>query len=994
MDKKWLSYWKKSLSDSLNGDIEINKSEYFEIENFDMSKSLVSELENVKSLIDEEEERTNKKKGIFDKTDENWQIIETAEVLISPIKLTPIPDHQVYFKGKKSIFPFWYRAILDREGKLSIPEEIFPVFQRRFLEPLADENTDFIFASMEDVDKAAHIGKESYKDYREYINYIREVFQAVVQQSLEEYKYADYGTGYNGIVLLPNEEINAAMSIIQLYEKILHEENLPALLKHFINLNHTLAKPPLDVSEFIEFNSLHLGQMGYAFPISISQRKSLYTFLKSNSKVFAVNGPPGTGKTTLLQSIVANKMVENAIKGSDAPIILACSTNNQAVTNIIESFSKSNTQDGALKGRWLPEIEGYATYLPSKSKESAALRNINYKKTDGDGLFNRIENKEYLKFAKKEFLKKSKAYFHLQYIGIEDIVNKLRDEISDIHTILEDASCKWKNYLDAEKALINIYRNENTKVEGCLSKSNISYELLADDNINNLTKLRTRIIEHFRNENLYRKLFCALNLKSAFMNRTAEVKMILQDSKIYITSDFIFKKKNILAVIDNKITIAKKIKQSIIAWESWKKQHNIKGNPPKTEEEYWYFTYLKLQPNASPNCFYDELDVTLRHKAFQLALHYWEGRWLLKLEEDLQNNQFDKKGIEPTKNRWRRQAMLTPCFVSTFYMSPKFFSAFRFLKSGEDGKNIFDEVPLFDFIDILIVDEAGQVSPEVGTATFALAKQAIVVGDVKQIEPVWSITGKVDIGNLKKERLIESYDDTVYEEIFDIKGFLASSGNIMKMAQNASDFKESGLTEKGVLLVEHRRCYDEIISYCNDLAYNGQLKPLRGKAKDLLFPPMYCIHVEGNSTRKNNSRCNKNEAKAIVDWLLVNKKRIEEKYTTTVEESVGIITPFVGQKNMLKDILIDADFDVSNIKLGTVHTLQGGERLIILFSMVYGKGDTGTMFFDRDNKPNMLNVAVSRAKDNFIVFANTNILDKNAKTPSGILANHLVYHPK
>lgn len=52
------------------------------------------------------------------------------------------------------------------------------------------------------------------------------------------------------------------------------------------------------------------------------------------------------------------------------------------------------------------------------------------------------------------------------------------------------------------------------------------------------------------------------------------------------------------------------------------------------------------------------------------------------------------------------------------------------------------------------------------------------------------------------------------------------------------------------------------------------------------------------------------------------------------------------------------------------------------------------MFFDRDNKPNMLNVAVSRAKDNFIVFANTKILDKNKKTPSGILANHLTYENK
>ena len=130
--------------------------------------------------------------------------------------------------------------------------------------------------------------------------------------------------------------------------------------------------------------------------------------------------------------------------------------------------------------------------------------------------------------------------------------------------------------------------------------------------------------------------------------------------------------------------------------------------------------------------------------------------------------------------------------------------------------------------------------------------------------------------------------------------------------------------------------------------------------------------------------------------LSTNKTKIVEKYrkegkVETIEDMVGIITPFVGQKNSLKAALGKAGFDVTQMKLGTVHALQGGERLIILFSMVYGQGDSGTMFFDRDNKPNMLNVAVSRAQDNFIVFANTKILDKKAKTPSGILANHLEY---
>jgi hypothetical protein len=47
------------------------------------------------------------------------------------------------------------------------------------------------------------------------------------------------------------------------------------------------------------------------------------------------------------------------------------------------------------------------------------------------------------------------------------------------------------------------------------------------------------------------------------------------------------------------------------------------------------------------------------------------------------------------------------------------------------------------------------------------------------------------------------------------------------------------------------------------------------------------------------------------------------------------------------------------------------------------------MFFDIENKPNMLNVAVSRAKETFIVVGNEQILNVNAQTPSGLLRRYL-----
>lgn len=989
-DKKWLTYWKRSLSDSLKADIEIERLQHFEIENFKMESRLISELEKVNKLIDFEETRINKKKRTLNKESEKWISLHEIQIVISPIKIKPTTENLVYLKDKKPKFPFWYSAKINRYGELKIPEETFPIFQRKYLEPLADESTEFIFGSVENIDKATTVGKEEYNNYLDYISYLKDVFKKAINQEIENYSIEGYETLNNAVILLPNEDINAAVAIIELYEKILKENNTPELLKSFITLKNDNSKTPLSVPEFIHYNDLHLGQMGFDFPISISQRKSLYTYLQSNDKVFAVNGPPGTGKTTLLQSIVANKFVESAIVGKNAPIILACSTNNQAVTNIIDSFSKSNTKAGKLQGRWLPELDGYSTYLPANSKTEDELKGINYKKQNGDGLFKKVENYDYLQKAKAFFTDKCFQYFGIPILSIKESTKKLQKEIIEIQSILKDASVKWNEYINIEKTFLTTYLTSNSNTQ-IYYDSNILNEVSFKSDIENLKSIEEKIILYFNNEPFFRKVFCFFGLKSALNNRASEIKIILRDSLIKVSNEFVFSKSSVLEKIDSKIELAKTIIKKIENWKNWKTKNSIKGNPPKTEEEYWDFEFLKIKNNAKPNCFYDELDVSFRHKAFQLALHYWEGEYLIKLEKDLADVNFDKYGADATKNRWQRQAMLTPCFVSTFYMAPKFFSFFKFFKKGEDGKNIFDTAPLFNFIDLLIVDEAGQVAPEVGIASFALAKQAVIVGDIKQIEPVWNITNEIDIGNLKKCGLIKNYDDLIYEKEFDPKGFLSSTGSIMKMAQNACNFKEKGITERGVILVEHRRCYDEIINYCNVLAYNGQLIPLKGKAKnDLLFPPMYCIHVEGNSTTSNASRHNQNEVMAIVNWLVKNKNIIEAKYGK-LENAVGIITPFVGQKNSLRYALKNAGFDIDILKLGTVHALQGAERPVILFSMVYGKEDSGTMFFDRDNKPNMLNVAVSRAKDNFIVFANTKILNKKASTPSGILSNHLIY---
>jgi len=160
--------------------------------------------------------------------------------------------------------------------------------------------------------------------------------------------------------------------------------------------------------------------------------------------------------------------------------------------------------------------------------------------------------------------------------------------------------------------------------------------------------------------------------------------------------------------------------------------------------------------------------------------------------------------------------------------------------------------------------------------------------------------------------------------------------------------------------------------------------------KDQLFASMMAYHVEGFSERKFNSRHNLNEVKAIILWLNMHKGDIEKAYNVdSIESVLGIITPFASQKTALSKALIESGFKVNDIKLGTVHALQGAERNIVLFSSVYSNEDEGVLFFDRDNKPNMLNVAVSRARDSFILFGDTRIFDETKNIPSGILKRHL-----
>jgi len=138
-----------------------------------------------------------------------------------------------------------------------------------------------------------------------------------------------------------------------------------------------------------------------------------------------------------------------------------------------------------------------------------------------------------------------------------------------------------------------------------------------------------------------------------------------------------------------------------------------------------------------------------------------------------------------------------------------------------------------------------------------------------------------------------------------------------------------------------------------------------------------------------SSRWNPIEARSIARWISDHQKLLKSLYPDLpLQEIIAIVTPFKKQTNLLRKELLLQGIN-EHIGIGTVHTLQGAERHIILFSPVYGTNDNGmAYFFDRG--VNMLNVAVSRARDSFLVFGNMNIFNSNNTTlPSGLLGQYL-----
>ena len=818
-----------------------------------------------------------------------------------------------------------------------------------------------------------------------------------------------------------------ARHIIKLYDQI-GAELLPLPL--FDRLSATAdrpARPPLAIGQSAEQYAATVGHINPHHPLSPSQRLAMTELAQLPAGgVLAVNGPPGTGKTTLLQSVVAQLWVEAALAQGECPLIVVASTNVKAVENVLHSFATISAQTG--HERWHPYPGGFGLFLASESRQSAFP--VCTAKTQP---FTEWEARAPVYAAQRYFLDKAQAQFpgeraivtivarlHQQ---LDHYAQRLRALVAARHAIhrasgeqlTDGASSTCERLIVQYQADIEhharrarIWARDIATCHDASAAATTTYaESVAD-----ILRAQAGWINHMTHSPLWLDLlaffppvgrrrarmdraFLASEAATVTLNdRSDDPPLFLHNAKL----EALHTRNTTQAAIAERMQEAEQQRQAALAQQRLAQQRLAEIETLLDDWRDALQGDLRHLHDVALADLNDALDLALRAPMFGIADHYWTGRWLLQQQQRLSNMDNDTRGRAKLEAKYRRFAKLSPCLVTNFHMAPSFFTAWQ----GED-------IPLWNTIDLLIVDEAGQVAPDVGAGLFALAKRALVVGDTCQIEPIWSTGQGVDRATAAAFDVTASPRDPEYDRLADA-GYMSASGNLMRMANRACDVQQfddgadadadagtgkHGRPMRGLMLLEHRRCLPPLIDYCNQLAYAGRLQALRPLvASELLFKPFETVQVDGHDVKAGASRQNPEEAQAVVSWLLRHRSAIEAHYSAlagaprTLADLVGVVTPFAAQAGLIGALLRRQLGKECAITVGTVHALQGAERAIVIFSPTYGALPPAAFY---DGAPNMLNVAVSRARDSFVVIGNLALFDaRRGGTPSGLLAGYLL----
>ena len=266
----------------------------------------------------------------------------------------------------------------------------------------------------------------------------------------------------------------------------------------------------------------------------------------------------------------------------------------------------------------------------------------------------------------------------------------------------------------------------------------------------------------------------------------------------------------------------------------------------------------------------------------------------------------------------------------------------------------------------LLVDEAGQASPQQAVGAMMRATHAIVVGDPIQVPPVVMLPDRLTTAICRTFGV-------------DAGRFAAPAASVQTLADDATAWcaefpAQMSSRTVGVPLLVHRRCSEPMFKIANRVAYENLMvqakRPQPSPIRDLLGASRW-IDVVGADEDK---WCPSEGREAVA--------MLERIVAARLKPDLYVVTPFVQVADGLRRMIRESAALSAGIpeldrwafeRVGTIHTVQGREAEAVIFVLGAPNADQAGARGWAGKEPNLLNVAVTRTKEVVYVVGNRSL---------------------
>ncbi len=674
---------------------------------------------------------------------------------------------------------------------------------------------------------------------------------------------------------------------------------------------------------------------------------TIFKDLKNSFGLQGVNGPPGTGKTTLLLDVIAQIVVDRAKKIINIGIdnifgeyekvsgyihtyklhsalqknygIVVASNNNSAVENISKELPQAQKINKYGKNPAFSDADYFAEYAKGFTDEenwgilAVALGNSKNK--------NKFYNNFWKSFTKDEnnkfVIDKSKVNFYNYLEANQDTQEQylpdFEENKKEFNTLLSEFKA-FKNIATEFHNRYGVYsKNTQLKKELNISKRekeeikrNLSIKLLElkekKDCIEKERDIVKTSIDMLNSQKPAFFFFHKLFNTQLFINWNNKAEHSL--NQFYNTSTLLTQAESDLKQTERKIDeIGKQIKNidyQLNQIANFEKEYLYLKK--KLCEEYEVkeenifdksFNDKDLQEIHLLSPYHSKKIAELRSRIFLKALDIHKYAILANAKE-LKNNL--NAFFEMIFGRAKVSEELTTTLWDSFFFCVPVVST-----SLASASKLFPNM-IKNQIGWLLIDEAGQATPQSAVGLIQRSKRCVIVGDPLQVEPVVTIPKNL-VDNLMNYQFVE---------------------------ETWSPYNTSVKIWTGFPLRTHRRCFSPMFDIANKIAYNNQMvKGIKDEDKLNYIGSSCWFDVQGSGS---------GDSQVIKEEIDILEEKVKELRASKYEDKIYVISPFKLIANECRKVLKD----YKKVQCGTIHTFQGKEAdvVFIVLGIYYRKQRT------------------------------------------------------